>query len=155
MADVLIRPTQAGDVEILAANLREQDLAETGAYGHADPLPGLRRSVAHSMLCWSAFADGELACIIGVAPLSVLGGIGSPWMMGTPVLDAHSRVLVRRTPEYIAKMLKAFPHLVNHVHAENTTSVRWLKRLGFTLHKAEPFGALGAPFHKFEMKDAR
>ena len=152
MADVLIRRTAPGDVEILAANLREQDLAETRAYGHAEPLPGLRRSVAHSMLCWSGFVNGELACILGAAPLSVLGGIGSPWMMGTSVLDAHSRVLVRETPGYISKMLKAFPHLVNHVHAENTTSVRWLKRLGFTLHPAEPFGALGEPFHKFEMK---
>jgi hypothetical protein len=104
------------------------------------------------MLCWSAFADGELACVLGVAPLSVVSGIGSPWMIGTPVLDRHQRVLVRQTPEYISKMLKAFPHLVNYVYAQNTTSVRWLRRLGFTLHDAEPYGALGEPFHKFEMR---
>ena len=104
------------------------------------------------MLCWSAFVDGELACIIGAAPVSVISGIGSPWMLGTPVLDANRRVLVRKTPDYIRQMLKAFPHLVNYVHAENATSVRWLRRLGFILHEAAPFGALGEAFHRFEMR---
>jgi hypothetical protein len=31
--------------------------------------------------------------------------------------------------------------------------VRWLRRLGFTLHEAVPYGALGEPFHPFEMRD--
>jgi hypothetical protein len=104
------------------------------------------------VLCWSGFVDGELAAILGVAPINMLTGIGSPWMLGTPVLDRHQRVLVRSTPEYIGRMLKAFPHLVNFVHAQNTTSVRWLRRLGFSLDEAAPFGALGEPFHRFEMR---
>jgi hypothetical protein len=152
VADVLIRNTEPGDAALLAANLREADLAEVRAYGYDDPLPGLERSVASSVLCWSGFVDGELAAIIGVSPISVISGVGSPWMMGTPLLDRHSRILVRRTPDYIARMLTAFPHLVNHVHAKNVTSVRWLRRLGFTLHEAAPYGPLGEPFHPFEMR---
>lgn len=152
MADVLIRPTQPGDAAELAANLRASDLAECQAYGRPDIAAGIISSANRSMLCWTGLVDGELAAIIGVAPISVMSGIGSPWMLGTPVLDRHSRVLVRRTPEYIAKMLNAFPHLVNFVHAKNTTSVRWLRRLGFTLHAAQPYGALGEPFHPFEMR---
>ena len=151
MAEIVIRATEPGDAELLAAAMREADIAEVRACGH-EPLAAARRSVAQSLLCWSAFVDGELACIIGCAPISIVSGIGSPWMLGTPVLDTQSRVLVRLTPRYIATMLKAFPHLVNHVHAENTPSVRWLKRLGFTLHEAAPFGALGEAFHRFEMK---
>ncbi len=148
---ILIRPAEPDDALLLGANMRPADIAEVRACGH-EPLEAARRSVAQSLLCWSAFADGELCCIFGVAPISLVSGIGSPWMLGTPLLDAQSRVLVRLTPRYIAKMLKAFPHLVNHVHAENTTSVRWLKRLGFTLREAAPFGALGEAFHRFEMK---
>ena len=151
MAEILIRATQPGDAELLAANMRISDAHEVRACGHT-PLEAAQGSVARSLLCWSAFADGELACVIGCAPISIVSGIGSPWMLGTPVLDAQSRVLVRLTPRYIALMLKAFPHLVNHVHAENKTSVRWLKRLGFTLSEAAPFGALGEAFHRFEMK---
>lgn len=152
MADVLIRPTEPGDVELLIANLRPADLAECQAYGRPDIGAGIRASAKRSMLCWSGFIDGELAAILGAAPIDMLAGIGSPWMLGTPVLDRHQRVLVRSTPTYISEMLKAFPHLVNFVHAKNTTSVRWLRRLGFTLHEAVPFGPLGEPFHPFEMR---
>lgn len=152
MADVLIRPTEPADVEHLIEHLRDSDRAECLAYGHPDIAPGIRRSAQASMLCWSGFVDGELAAVIGVAPINLIGGVGSPWMLGTPVLNRHSRVLVARTPEYIARMLQAFPHLVNFVHARNTTSVRWLRRLGFTLHDPVPYGAAGEMFHPFEMK---
>lgn len=150
MADIVIRPTRAGDAELLAANLRKSDRAELAAVGFDDPLPAIAGSVAVSPRCWSAFADGELACIIGVSPFD--GATGSPWMLGTSLLDAHSRVLVRKTPEYIALMLKAFPRLLNFVHAENTTSVRWLRRLGFTLAEPQPYGVRGELFHQFEMR---
>jgi hypothetical protein len=152
VADVLIRPTEPGDAHTLYQNLRLPDLVECQAYGRADIQAGIESSVRRSVLCWTGLVDGELAAIIGVAPIDMLAGVGSPWMLGTPVLDRHSRVLVRRTPDYIGRMLNAFPHLVNFVHAKNTTSVRWLRRLGFTLHEAVPYGALGEPFHPFEMK---
>lgn len=151
MADVVVRATVPGDVDILFANLRTSDRIECAAYGD-DVLALIRSSVARSLLCWTGVVDGELAAIIGVTPLDVLNGVGVPWMLGTTVLDRHSRILVRRTPEYIARMLAAFPHLVNYVHAKNTTSVRWLRRLGFTLHEAEPFGPFGEPFHRFERR---
>lgn len=152
VADVLIRPSAPGDAEHLAANLRPADLAECLAYGRPDIAADIASSVRRSMLCWTGFVNGELAAIMGVAPVSTLGGIGSPWMLGTPVLDQHARVLVRASAQYIPRMLSAFPHLQNFVHAENTTSVRWLKRLGFTLHEAVPFGAPGEMFHPFEME---
>lgn len=152
MADVLIRPTIPADVDALIANLRPSDYAECLAYGKPDIAAGIVASVNRSLMCWTGLVDGEVAAIIGVSPLSVLGGVGSPWMLGTPVLDRHARILVRKTPDYIDRMLAAFPHLINFVHAKNTTSVRWLRRLGFTLHAAQPHGPLGEPFHLFEMK---
>ena len=152
MADVLIRPTQPGDAAILAANLRTSDLAECMAYGNADIVASIAASVRRSVLCWTGLVDGELAAIIGVAPINLLSGIGSPWMLGTPVLDRHSRVLVRLTPAYIARMQSAFPHLANFVHVDNRTSVRWLRRLGFTLHEAVPYGVNGELFYPFEMR---
>lgn len=152
MADVLIRPTEPGDAARLFANLRAHDLAECRAYGHPDIAASIASCVDRSVLCWTGLVDGELAAIFGAAPINMLAGIGSPWMLGTPVLDRHQRILVRRTPEYIARMLKMFPHLVNYVHAKNSTSVRWLRRLGFTLHEAVPYGPLAEPFHPFEMR---
>ena len=149
---VQIVQTRPEDVTALVANLRDADRAELEACGHTDIARVIQRSVDFSLLCWSGLVDDELACIFGVAPLSMVSGIGAPWMLGTPALDGASRVLVRMTPRYISRMLLAFPHLVNHVYAKNTTSVRWLKRLGFTLHEAKPLAATGEPFHEFEMR---
>lgn len=152
MAEVVIRPTEPSDAWPLYANLRAADRAECLALGDRDLRVVIEESVRRSTLSWTGIIDGELAAIMGVGPVNLLGGIGSPWMLGTPVLDKHARVLVRETPRYIAEMLSAFPHLVNFVHAHNTTSVRWLRRLGFTLYPALPHGPLGEPFHYFEMR---
>jgi len=150
--EVEIRPATAQDAIDLAQGLRPADIAELHACGHSDLDEVVARSVRVSSMCWAAFVDGQIACVIGVAPLSLLGGLGAPWMLGTPVLDKASRVLVRRTPEYISKMLGAFPHLLNYVHADNGTSVRWLKRLGFVF--GEPFAhpRSGETFYPFEMR---
>lgn len=152
MAEIEIRPTRPEDVDALVDNLRASDLAECQAYGDRDIRGGIQSSVARSLLCWTGLADGEVGSIMGCAPISVVSGVGSPWMLGTPLLDKHSRILVRRTPEYIAQMLIAFPHLMNFVHARNKTSVRWLRALGFTLHDAVPYGARGELFHPFELR---
>lgn len=152
MADVLIRLTTDEDIPLLATNMRAADQDEVRASGHNNIEWAVTRSVRASLLCWSAFVDGELACILGAAPLSVVSGIGSPWMLGTPVLDANARILVRETPRYISKMQTAFPHLLNFVHADNKTSVRWLRRLGFTLSDPQPHPTTGALFHRFDLK---
>ena len=150
MADILIRPTETGDAALLAANLRACDREELQAVGYWDALAPIADSVRTSALCWTALADGELACILGVAPLD--DQTGAPWMLGTPLLDTQARVLVRETPRYIGAILEVFPHLLNFVHAQNRTSVHWLRRLGFTLHDAVPYGSQGALFHPFEMR---
>lgn len=150
MADIKIRLTIRGDAEILAANLRDADMAELQAAGFDEALYPIRQSVMRSTMCWTALVDGELACIFGVTWSGP--DTGSPWMLGTPVVDRHSRVLVRRTPHYIAFMLQAFSNLRNFVHAENIASVRWLRRMGFTLAEPQPYGPRGALFHPFEMR---
>lgn len=137
----------------LAANLRESDADELRACGIANPFEAIDSSVKRSLLCWAGTVDGELCCLMGVTTLDLLAGHGSPWMLGTPALNRHSRILVRLTPDYISRMLRVFPLLTNHVHAKNTTSVRWLRRVGFTLDEPAPFGPFGEMFHRFEMRD--
>lgn len=153
MDEVLIRETVTDDAVRLLGQLRDADRRECLAYGLDDYEEGIRSSVTSSVLCWSAFdAAGNLLAVFGVAPVSVMTGVGCPWMLGTDRLGRHSRDLMRICPGYIGRMLGLFPHLTNHVHAGNTTSVRWLKRLGFRLHKPAPYGLLGEPFHRFDLR---
>lgn len=145
-----IRPYAAGDIEKLHADLRPADAAEIEALaGPGRTRATLLQSVEVSTLVWSHYLGDDLLSVFGVAPLNLLAGEGAVWLMGTRLLERHPSALVRQAPEYISRMRQVFPRLVNAVDARNTKSVRWLRRLGFTLLPARPMGAAGLPFHPF------
>ena len=149
MAEVTIFRARLADADELYANLRPADRAECEAYGKPSVQGGLRESIADSLHCWTARREGKLMAVFGVGEITQ--DVGSPWMLGTPVLDKHPRILQRLAPEYVQIMLGIYPHLLNFVHAKNTRSIRWLKRLGFRLHDPELYGTRGELFHRFEM----
>lgn len=137
----------------IAETMRPADRAEIAALGlHPDPLDALRTSVAVSQHCAVFVADGTPLCAFGVAPLSLVTGAGSPWLLGSVAMMQHIRNLVPLAAPYIAEMRRLYPHLENHVHADNRAAVRWLRVAGFTLEPATPYGLHGALFHRFTMK---
>ena len=152
MADVLIRELQDGDCEYLAAHLRQADRDEIDACGVEDPLAALCFCAATSTQSWVGTVNGRVACVFGVGAISILGGIGSPWMLGTDDITRHPGAFIKHSLPYIRAMLAAYPRLENHVDARNTKAVRWLKRAGFTLHEPVPYGPKGMLFHPFEMR---
>lgn len=152
MPEVQFSAPTAADADELVANMRHQDVTECYAAGHDDlravVLDGIRRSVQ----CWTARVDGRMAAIFGVAPYGTLtSSIGVPWLLGTPEVPKHRRILARHARPYIAGMLAVYPHLLNAVHAENTVAVHWLQRMGFKLGPAFTAPS-GATFHTFEMR---
>jgi len=91
-------------------------------------------------------------CIFGVAPASLLGSVGVPWMIGTQEIDSHAKAFLRRNKAYVERMSELYNYLVNFVDARNTRAIGWLKWLGFTILEAQPHGPDGLPFHRFEMR---
>jgi len=149
---VLLRPPLPADLAHIAAHMRAADVAECAAGGAGAPLRALRDSVERSTWALVATYDGEPALVVGVAPIGgLLSDTGSPWMLGTDLVTRHYRAFIPHGPRYIARMQAAFSHLLNFVHAENAASIRWLKRMGFTVFDAAPYGPHGALFHRFEM----
>lgn len=147
-----VRDVQLGDSIRLADKLRAQDRDELDAAGMPDHRRAVAESVARSEWCKTAFVDGELACIFGLARGgSLLSPFGVPWMLGTDAVPRHRRVLARLAPVYIRTMLRTYPHLANTVHARNTVAVQWLKRVGFTFGQEFLHPATGEPFILFEM----
>lgn len=145
-----MRTPREGDIETIAANLRNADIEEIhGSTGHRDCLAVIHRGAQMSTLLWTIEVDGEPAGLFGVTPAP---GIGVPWMLGTPALERAPKQLTKLGRVYVTLMNQKYATLLNYVDARSLKSVYWLARLGFTVQKeAEPYGAFGLPFHRFGM----
>lgn len=142
------RAPRDGDAEAIAAGIRAADVAECSACG-TTPLAALKRGIEDSV--WVLVAEDELGPVaaFGVAPVPALENTGAPWMLGTDRVAAHRRAFITAAPVYIALMRDTFSHLLNVVHAKNTTAAGWLRRAGFELSEARPYGPKGEAFHWF------
>lgn len=147
----MFREVRPGDVEHVAAGMRQADRREiAAAHGIDDPVAILHAAVRASHLVWTCDVGAPIA-ILGVAPLNLLEGKGIPWMLATDAADRHPRIMLEGGRSMIALWRRTYPTLANFVHAENAKSVRWLKWLGFTVDPAQPFGAAGESFHRFHL----
>jgi hypothetical protein len=154
VAKVRFRELQAGDVAFLAANLRDADRVELVGTRGPDVRfeDAISRAVLLSSHTWVAAGDDhEPIAIFGVAPVSMLNGIGSPWFLSTDRAYKHPRTLVSEGRRYLARMRESYFSLVNYVDVRNDKSIRWLRRMGFTIHPPIPYGVEGEPFHRFTM----
>lgn len=136
----------------VAANVRPADRAELWAQARHTPEQSLAIGLERGVFTFVPLFDGEPACAFGVVPVSALGGMGAPWMVGTPLLDRHARQFLRGCRPVVAEMSRMFPVLRNAVDARNTRAIRWLRWLGFEIHEAQPMGPDRLPFHPFEKR---
>lgn len=132
----------------LAPRLRAADLAEIAAGTGRPPIEVIRTGIADSVRAWAVFIDGSIAAVFGVGRID--RETGAPWLLGTEAIDRNPMAFVRVSAHYILTMRAMFPVLRNVVHAENVKAVRWLRRAGFTIHPAVPYGS--GMFHPFEMR---
>lgn len=140
------------DVAELAVSVREPDRKEIWRSSATSPEAALRRALKVSDVVWTGRYDGDLVCMFGVAPVSIITGVGSPWMVGTDLIEKHARPFLRANKTYIGHMLRKYPTLMNYADTENVVAVRWLEWLGFEMNTPKPYGPFGALFHKFEMR---
>lgn len=154
MADkVNFRMVQTGDIDHVAAHMRAADRDEVIALrGPCSMKEALAECVLVSSHCWVGAFGREPFAIFGVMPISLLSGIGAPWMLGTDLATRFPRVLIREGRRYSQRMLEVYPHLINMVDARYASSINWLQRIGFSVCQPEPYGRGGAPFCRFEMK---
>lgn len=150
---VEVRLADDSDPEWFAPRLRAADRAELEAATGPDMLAILRDAIARSGgRAFTAVAGDEPISLFGFAPFHSLSDTAAPWMVGTDTLPRYGGALNRFGRAYCAAALGEFRRLVNYVDVRNEISVRWLKRLGFTMGPPQPFGVQGLPFMRFEMR---
>lgn len=150
MARYLFRRPWPADAKNLAANMRQADRDEiAAASGRPDIEAVVSESIAMSPVVVAVERDGKLLCIGGAARRSLLSDTGTPWMLGTEALEREGRLFMAHGKQCVDALLQYFTTLENYVDARNVKSIRWLRRMGFTVHDPEPYGHAGLPFHKF------
>lgn len=153
MARVRLIQPEANDLRYLAQHLRTDDVNELCAvHGPGlDLLACLETAVASSEESFVAVtASGEPIAVFGVAPVSLLGGQGCPWMLGTDTLMLYGRDVVTLSRQHVARWGLKYDQLFNYVDARNVRSLAWLRHTGFMIFEPEPYGRQGEPFHRCE-----
>lgn len=138
----------------LAPLLRQQDVDEVLAGGHADGLEALVLSVECSSCALAVRFDGQLACLIGLAEpghLTLLGtpAVGCLWFLTGTACDKFPLTLVRTAKQVVPGLHQAsgYPELRNVLDARYTGALRLAQAVGFEILATVPYGPRGLPFH--------
>lgn len=136
----------------VANHMARADVDECSALGMG-PYRAVEDSLNRSAAAWTGMVDETPVCMFGVCPVDILGGIGSPWLLGTDEIKRHAKTFITLNKRYVPKMLELFPILMNVVDARHETAIRWLKWLGFQFDPEPiPVGVWGEPFLRFHME---
>jgi len=147
-----VRPSMPSDCEVVAEGMKEADRLEIWASNRSTPFDALRKGLERSAVCWTGVWRGRPMGMCGCISMGLVGRVGSPWMLTTDEITQAALPFWRENRRYLSGLMERYDLLFNYVDARHATSIRWLRRLGFSIGPAEPFGVDGLPFHRFEMR---
>lgn len=136
MTLVRIEDARPEHIVMIRDRLRTEDALEITCLG-VPVRKALWRSYKSSLLGRVGFVDGEIAAVWGCGGCA-LGGIGTPWLMTTPVVERVPVSMVKVARREMMGMLDIFPVLENYVAARYQKACRFLEVLGFEL--GDPIG---------------
>ena len=140
------REATEADARFVAARLRRADRQEVLATG-STPEIALEWSRRLSDHAWTGLIDGVPAMLFGCGS-SLVSTAAEVWALGTDECTKAPREMLIYGRKMLRKMLDIFPEMQNYCDARYLAAHRWLKKLGFTVHPAEPHGPNGEPFCK-------
>lgn len=152
MPHVQIVPATQEHIEEMLPNVRSADLQEFLAINCWDARRVLETGVRTSTFSVAGLVDGRVVTIFGVAPKSMIGGSGIPWLVATDELEKYQFAFLRRCRNGVNAMLSVYPYLENYVDERNHVAKAWLLWLGFHLDEPAPYGVHGVNFHRFTME---
>lgn len=132
--------------------MRQADQEEVFAASGKSPAGALIYSLRKSAHAWTALIDGRPEVMFGVGDISILGGIGAPWLLGTDAVEEHYVAFIRLSVSFRDQLFTRYPIMRNFVDDRNKASKRWLQWLGARL--SDPVEMRGYAFRLFELRSA-
>jgi hypothetical protein len=103
----------------------------------------LLQCIGMSQTIYQAKINGEIACIWGLVPPTVMSIQAYIWLYTTEVADHHTFILARHSQMMTQKMLKDYDAIVGHCRIGDDRATRWMRWLGAEFG---PFQAQLVPF---------
>lgn len=97
----------------------------------------LRVYILNSIEFWVGKVDGEIACVFGLIPPSLLADSAYLWLLTTDVVDANTFLFIRHSRRWIENNLKRYKCINGHVLPDNKKAKRWLRLLGAKIYEPE------------------
>ena len=148
MHDVFYSPATPRVARYVSTRLREADENEMMAYGFwtRDEIFDVVERWAALPNSFSGFIDGDPVCLFGIHD-------SAPWMVGTEAIS-DAPLSFHRAAKLIMNCWKSHhDYLSNYVLAENKSTVKWLRRIGFDVSDEIMYpGVEGREFLMFEWR---
>lgn len=118
------------------------------------PKRSLWRGYRNSVMCQTAFVDGEVGAIWGLCVGALVGStllsdVGRPWLLTSAAAERVPIAFVKEGRAATERMLRVKPFLENYVLASYTRAVRTLRIMGFTVDEPQPCGLGGLLYSRF------
>lgn len=144
MAEVLIRAATIEDAVYVGKHLRRADADEIMALGE-DPEKMVRYCVRASDEAMTAVVAGVPVMVFGCSR-SMLSEWGEVWALGTDECTKHPREMLIFGRSLVRAFLEKYPKMMNYCDARYARALKWLKKIGFTVHPPAPYGPKGMQF---------
>lgn len=79
---------------------------------------------------WIGTVDGEIACMWGLIPPTILSWSAYIWLYHNRLVEDHKFRFIRHSQLQVKRMLAIYPNIVGDCIAANDTGRKWLKWLG-------------------------
>lgn len=110
----------------------------------------MRTGLLNSEEPMTALIDGRPVAMFGCVVVSAIGGVGSPWFLGTDEVYRHGREMLVWGRYFVDRIVDSTPDVRNLVSVFNVKAIRLLRAWGFNVgSEATLIG--GVPFYPFWM----
>ena len=92
--------------------------------------PILLHALAASEVAYIAKYNGEVMCVWGLIPPTLLSEAATLWLLPTDLVTEHQFIFVRHSQLVVEKLLKRYPIIIGTTAQDNKRAIRWIKWLG-------------------------
>ncbi len=110
------------------------DVKEVVQRSSVGDVPGaeaiMRECLYRSIEIYQGKLDGEVACVWGLIPPTLLSNSAYLWLLTTDIVAEHKFLFIRHSQRYIEEALKHWPEIYGDIIGHNPAARKWLGFLG-------------------------